>query len=135
MTRTGETERRHSKWGRVSYGNSNVVITACSARDFQVRKFQAIHLSTICLYKQRLGRHLTIAFFMFWGISRVWKWAEIRKFWCNMPPPLGPIKYISCRTRSHVHNQPLHFTPCESAAMEFVIRRANCTAVKSYLLV
>ena len=54
MTGTGETELRHSEWGRVALVNITVVVTACSACDFQVRKFQLINLWTICLYKPRL---------------------------------------------------------------------------------
>ena len=44
----GETEWRHNEWGRVSFANSTVVATGCSACDFHVSKLQPIKLSKIC---------------------------------------------------------------------------------------
>ena len=105
MISTGETEWHHSKWGRVAFENSTVVVTACSACDFQVRKFQPIKLWTICIYKQRLGRHLIMVFLIFWGISRVWKRAVIRIFRSNLHPPLGLISCKFCITRLQVHDR------------------------------
>jgi hypothetical protein len=80
-------------------GDSKVVVTACSACDFQVWKLQPIKLSTICIRKQRLGRNLTRVFLMFWGVFRVWKWAVIRTFRSNRPQPVVSINYKCCRAR------------------------------------
>jgi len=48
--------------------------------------------------------NLTVVFLMFWGIFQGVEVGCDSDFWSNLPPPLGSIKYTSCRTGRHVHN-------------------------------